>query len=213
MKLDNYSQRIRHLRTLTNLSREQFEEEFGINRNTLKSWELGKNPITEKAASQLTESLEKGGIICTPEWLIFGIGDISIRKELGIPDLSEHFSDINAAYAEAEHFRKMNKNSKVIAITDKNMLPTYEPGDYVGGISISKDRENMNFEKNYRYIVTLKNETTFVGKPSLIRENELLLCLDNSTCSHRIINFEEIDEIFKIVWHRKPLNEGSKNDN
>ena len=95
LKLDNYSQRIRHLRTLTNLSREQFEEEFGINRNTLKSWELGKNPITEKAASQLTESLEKGGIICTPEWLIFGIGDISIRKELGIPDLSEHFSDLN----------------------------------------------------------------------------------------------------------------------
>ncbi|MHB1949708.1 MAG: helix-turn-helix domain-containing protein, partial [Gammaproteobacteria bacterium] len=133
MLLGNYAERVRFVRSLTKLSREAFESKYGINRNTLKSWELGINTLTEKSAIQIADAIKSEGFSCSPEWLIFGMGP-EPRSFNADDSLLDAISEQSKIIYEAEYFKKNNENSIVSMITDLSMFPNYEVGDYVGGV-------------------------------------------------------------------------------
>ena len=117
--------------------REAFEEKYGINRNRLKSWELGVNTLTEKSAKVLSDAINEEGFSCSPQWLIFGQGAEprplnEIEDKCFLDEINQHAEVIY----EADYFKKNNPNAIVCMITDTSMLPEYKASDYIGGIKM-----------------------------------------------------------------------------
>lgn len=201
--LDSYADRVRFVRSLTKLSREAFEDKYGINRNTLKSWELGVNTLTEKSAKTLSDAINQEGFSCSPQWLIFGQG-VEPRplseKEDGL--LLDEINQQTKVIYEADYFKKNNKNSIVCMISDKSMYPEFKPGDYVGGINLELVK-NLNQFIGSLCIVTLKNETITTRRIILGKNEHVILCPINMQYEADIVKHKDIFAIASIIWHRK----------
>lgn len=210
MLIDNYANRIRFVRSLTKLSREDFEKKYGINRNTLKAWELGVNKLTEKTAIQIANAIQNEGYSCSPEWLIFGLG--FEPRPLDDNLLFNHLSEQTKAIYEADFFKKNNQNSLVSMIVDTSVEPHYLVGDYVGGIMETEiDRTKL---KNYIgniSMICLNNETITIRKIFYGKENFIVLCPINKFFEAEMIKISEINSIANIIWHRSA--NGQNNDN
>lgn len=200
--LDSYADRVRFVRTLTKLSREAFEEKYGINRNTLKSWELGVNTLTEKSAKTLSDAITEEGFSCSPQWLIFGQGSeprplSQADDELLLDEISQHSEVIY----EADYFKKNNSNSIICMIPDKSMEPNYRAGDYVGGVNDDFDK-NLTRLTGSSCIVTLTNEIILVRKLLLGKNENILLCPTDARYEADVVKNGDIISIASIIWHR-----------
>jgi len=203
--LDSYADRVRFVRSLTKLSREAFEEKYGINRNTLKSWERNINTLTEKSAKTLSDAINKEGFSCSPEWLIFGQG--SEPRPLSERDdeiLFDEISQQSKLIYEADYFKKNNLNSITCMITDKSMYPDFKPGDFVGGIN-TEFKMNLGQFIGLSCIVSLKEDILLVRRIILSKNEHILLCPINLQYEADIINKENIMSIATIIWHRQFL--------
>jgi transcriptional regulator with XRE-family HTH domain len=201
--LDTYANRIRFVRSLTKLSRGDFEAKYGINRNTIKAWEHGVNILTEKSAQILSQAIHAEGFSCTPEWLIFGNGEEP--RPMAKDDentLLNSINDQSKIIYEADYFKRNNSSSIVYMITDKSMYPHFTCGDYVGGIkkSISTSLEDLI---NALCIFTLSEEIVLVRKFLLSNNKEVILYPTNPAYSPDITSLANIVSIAEIIWHRK----------
>lgn len=200
--LESYADRVRFVRSLTKLSREAFEERYGINRNTLKSWELSVNTLTEKSAKTLSDAINREGFSCSPEWLIFGQG--SEPRSLSEADddiLFDEISQQSRVIYEADYFKKNNPNSIICMITDKSMHPDFKPGDYVGGIN-TDFKINLSRFIGSACIVTIKEDIILVRRIILSKNESILLCPINLQHEADIVKKENIISIANIIWHR-----------
>ncbi|MDR2067698.1 MAG: helix-turn-helix transcriptional regulator [Holosporaceae bacterium] len=66
--------RLRMVRALTGLSRQELHEKIGIATSTVDTWESGRVELTEKSAERICLALRKVGIYCACEWLLTGAG-------------------------------------------------------------------------------------------------------------------------------------------
>lgn len=200
--LNTYADRVRFARSLTKLSRESFEQKYGINRNTLKSWELGVNSLTEKSAKLLSDAVNAEGFSCTPQWLIFGQGTAPRFITPEEDSLIENEIDQQAKILyEADYFNKNNHNSIVFMITDKSMTPDLNPGDYVGGINTN----HFNNKNNYvgeKCIVTLRDGIIIVRKFMPAKNGHIVLYPSNLEYEADIVKYEDITHIARIIWQR-----------
>jgi len=200
--LENYAARVRFVRSLTKLSREAFEEIHKINRNTLKSWELGVNTLTEKSAKVLSDAINHAGFSCSPQWLIFGHGEeprpISQADDEA---LLEEITQKTRVIYEADYFKKNNPNSIVSMITDTSMFPEFKPSDYVGGINLDL-LQHLPKLIGSSCIINIKNNLVVVRKILLSHNEDILLCPVNTDYNADIIKKEDILTIANIVWHR-----------
>jgi transcriptional regulator with XRE-family HTH domain len=210
MMLNSYAERIRFVRTLTNLSREAFENKYGINRNTLKSWELGINALTEKSAMQIADAIQNEGFSCSPEWLIFGRG-VEPRAFETDNKLLNSISEQSKIIYEAEYFKKNNDNSIVTMITDLSTLPIYQIGDYVGGIIEGNIRDSGNFKKfiNRICIISLINETLIIRKVIKANKDLIVLCAINEEFEADVVTINDIHTIACVIWHRSTFEENT----
>jgi len=200
--LDSYADRVRFVRTLTKLSREAFEDKYGINRNTLKSWELGVNALTEKSAKTLSDAINEEGFSCSPQWLIFGQG--TEPRPLSDNDdqiLLDDVTQQSRVIYEADYFKKNNPNSIICLITDKSMSPEFKAGDYVGGINIDF-ADNLNRLVGSSCIISLVDELVLIRKLILGKTDRIILCPINTQYEADIIKKEDIISIASIIWHR-----------
>ena len=68
-------ERLKRIRHLGNLSREEFCEGSEINLATLISWEVGRfGGLSSKGAKRVIARAAKEGVFCTIEWLLYEIG-------------------------------------------------------------------------------------------------------------------------------------------
>lgn len=200
--LDNYANRVRFVRTLTKLSREAFEKKYGINRNTLKSWELGVNTLTEKSAKILSDAINEEGFSCNPEWLIFGQGaEPRLLSETDDKLLLDEITQQSKAIYEADYFKKNNPNSIIFMIIDNSMAPALKIGDYVGGINIDL-LKNLHQLLDSLCIITLTTNTVLARKLLLEKNGCLILSPLNTQYKADVIKKEEIVSIASIIWHR-----------
>lgn len=136
-------ERLRRLRSLANLSREEFCSDGEINLTTLISWELGRfGGLSAKGASRVLARVAKEGVFCTPEWLLYDIGaGPEVRADYKKLGQSFEEVDLNAndsaekarIVEELILFKKLNKHSIEFIIEDDAMFPHYRIGDYVAG--------------------------------------------------------------------------------
>ena len=135
------AKRVASLRQLTGLSRRAFAERYGVAPGTLQHWENGAPTISQQGAKRLTKALASGGIHCSLEWLLYGIGNppqLPHALSIGHPqqprstlsnDLETHFVAEELALFQSHYVGAIE-----MVIADDGMLPAYRIGDVVAGV-------------------------------------------------------------------------------
>ncbi|MCD6047061.1 MAG: hypothetical protein K0S08_708 [Gammaproteobacteria bacterium] len=130
------AKRLKRVRNLANLSREQLCEGSEINRYTLIGWENGRFAgLTTNGAEKVIAKVRKEGVHCSLEWLMEGVGPepsvnpISFTDENELLNLSE---DVVISY-ELAFFKAKNLNAIDLTVEDDSMHPKYMEGDVVAG--------------------------------------------------------------------------------
>lgn len=204
----NIGKRIKTARSLAGITREDLENKFGISKHTLQSWELGRNPLTEKGASKLIEVLHSTGVICSSEWLLNGTG----RSPTLLPTEFAPYSAINKDIApilsqestiqkEIEFFKTNNPNAVVIMVSDDTMKPTYSQGDFVGGIQYM-NTSDIEECVGHDCIIEI-SEGTYFRRLMKRKAGYALVCLNAQTeIEDPVIFSKKILAATPVIWHR-----------
>jgi len=135
------TKRVGSLRNLTGLSRRAFSERYGIASGTLQHWEIGSPTISLSGATRLIKALQSGGIHCSLDWLLQGLGKapelpLSLSKvmphQLSTPHEADRENQLIAE--ELKLFHKHYPDAIDCVVSDDGMQPLYHPGDVLAGI-------------------------------------------------------------------------------
>lgn len=204
--------RLKTIRSMTGLTRQDFEKKHEISASTIQSWEAAKaGGLTERGASRLLPIFQKEGIACNLDWILYGIGDPPFLEDTETAIKTEHSitHDTNSPESkgivqELLTFRKMNEFAVDFQIKDDGMAPHYNIGDYVAG----KRRFNENLSSLIGFdciVQTASNEILFrrltEGKnPGVFN----LICINlNTSVSLRTMYDQEIISAAPVIWHRR----------
>ncbi len=213
--------RLRRARVLAGLTtRREFEKKHRISANTLQGWEQGKNPLSEKGAKRVVEAFNHEGLICTPEWLLYGTGmpprpyemlRVGMNAQAAL-DLNSDIDQLNlreeeSIYKETQLFKEQYPGSIVIAVTDDSMLPYFKEGDYVGGVQVA----NEDIAKFVNELCILELDSNLI-LPRLLqkgsRDGHLYTasCM-NPTSKSAPLNLIDVKVVSAapIIWHRRKL--------
>lgn len=131
------SERIKFLRSLTGLGAKDFCAHFNVSISSLSKWEANVNPLSLKNANRLIEIATQNGIKCSLEWLLYGKGvEAKLLTDEEKKSLAGNDDCLIALTREIESFKRIYSNSEILVVNDNSMLPQFNIGDYVGGISI-----------------------------------------------------------------------------
>lgn len=200
--------RIKMVRTLAGISRKDLENKHGISMHTLQSWELGRNPITEKAASTLVEIFHSTGVSCSMQWLLEGTGKSPALLESEFtpyPPIDKDIAPLldieNTIQREIDFFKNNNPNATVIIVSDDTMEPTYSQGDFVGGTQYIHPQK-INECIGHDCIVEI-SEGTFFRRLMQRKGGYALVCLNPQTeIEDPVIFTKTILAATPIIWHR-----------
>src|SRR5436189_227089 len=136
-------ERLKRVRRLANLSREEFCLDGETNVATLISWEVGRfGGLSAKGASRVIARVAKEGVFCTPEWLLYEIGSgPEVKADFKKHNIQSEDIDTDTTLSSEDDsiiqevilFRKLNKHAIDYIVEDDAMLPRYCIGDYVAG--------------------------------------------------------------------------------
>jgi transcriptional regulator with XRE-family HTH domain len=204
----NAGRRIKTARSLAGISRKDLESKYGISMHTLQSWELGRNPITEKAASKLVEIFHSTGVSCSTQWLLQGSGKSpSLLGSEFSPyptidkDIAPLFTQENTIQKEIEYFKTNNPNAMVIMVSDDTMEPTYSKGDFVGGIQYL-NTSDIDECIGHDCIVEI-NEGIYFRRLMKRPNGYALVCLNAQTAIEDPVIFsKKIFAATPVIWHR-----------
>src|SRR3990167_2532353 len=130
------AKRLKRIRNLANLSREELCAGTDINQYTLVGWENGRfGGLSYKGAEKVIARVKKENVHCTVEWLMEGTGaEPSVNPIASMPkeELLNLNEDITFSY-ELEFFKAKNPHAIDLIVDDEGMLPQYHIGDMVAG--------------------------------------------------------------------------------
>ncbi|MBM3887410.1 helix-turn-helix transcriptional regulator [Candidatus Dependentiae bacterium] len=200
------AKRLKRVRNLANLSREQMCEEGNINRYTLIGWENGRFAgLTTSGAEKVVAKIKKEGVHCTVEWLMEGEGpEPSVNP---IPQMPENellnLSEEVAIAYELAFFKAKNLNAVDLAVEDDGMAPKYSVGDVVAGkkkmgkdiqLAVGRDCivETTEGERLLRNVRKGKHPQTYT-----------LIC-SNASIKNKDFVMPDVKLIYAapVVWHR-----------
>lgn len=203
----NIGKRIKAARSFAGISRKELESKYGISMHTLQSWELGRNPLTEKAAAKLVEILHSTGISCTTQWLLEGIGKSpSMMSSEFVPfqvnnEFDSLLSQETTLQNEIEYFKSNNPNAVVIMVTDDTMEPVYDSGDFVGGVQY-RNANDIEECIGHDCIVEI-GEGTYFRRLMKRKDGYALVCLNAQTQLEEPVVFtKKILAAAPVIWHR-----------
>lgn len=204
--------RLKTIRAMTGLTRQEFEKKHTISASTVQSWEAAKaGGLTERGALRLLPIFRSEGITCSMDWLLHGIGDPpQLLNELSVEGIMESpaeylaIPDSKVIIRELLTFRKMNENTIDFQIKDDGMGPHYNIGDYVAGKR--RFSEGLSAIVGLDCIVqTSSNEVLFrriqkSTKPNLYN----LICINlNTSVPLRTMYDQELVSAAPVIWHRR----------
>ena len=202
------ARRIKMTRTLAGISRKDLEDKYGISMHTLQSWELGRNPLTEKAESRLVEIFHSTGVSCSMQWLLEGLGkspallDSEFSPYPTIDNgMASLFVQENTIQKEIEFFKINNPNAIVIMVSDDTMEPVYSNGDFVGGIQY-RDSQKIEECVGHDCIIEI-GDGTFFRRLMKRKNGYSLVCVNAQTETDEPVIFaKNILAATPIIWHR-----------
>ena len=204
----NIGQRIKTARSLAGISRKDLENKFGISMHTLQSWELGRNPLTEKAAATLIEILHSSGVSCSSQWLLEGIGKSpTLLTSDFVPyptfdkEIAPLFAQETSIQKEIEFFKLNNPNAVVTMVSDDAMEPTYSKGDFIGGIQYM-EASKIDKCSGHDCIVEI-GEGVYFRRLMKRKDGYALACLNAQTeIDEPVVFTKKILAVTPIIWHR-----------
>ena len=209
--LDTPGSRLKHLRSILRLTRAYIEKQYGVPEITIKSWENETIKLTRNGVKRCVAVYKSEGLIVDEGWIMDGKGlDPTVRLSVGhyfsMPSdasLPVEEDDEIAMMRDANEFKKRYPNAVIMIVSNDEMSPYYEPGDYVGGrIRTASELEEVI---NRDCIVCLKGGGQYfrrIFRDSMGRYN--LSCLNpvGKTAEPVIFN-AEIEWVAPVFWIRK----------
>lgn len=201
-------ERLKKIRNLANLSRRQMCTDSDINIDTLIGWEVARHGgLSAVGARKITERVAKEGVFCTSDWLLHGTAPLPkvILNTAEENHLNEGSISIEERkiLAELSYFKSHYPKILTLTIQDGSMLPFFEVGDHIAGVT----RYKHSFDQilNKPCIVELKDHTYL---PRILKQGSkegfyALLCTNYDTCSSAPIHNVEVLSAALITWHRK----------
>ncbi|MEI6805568.1 MAG: hypothetical protein WCK49_03565 [Myxococcaceae bacterium] len=198
--------RFRIARGMVQINPKKFCEQYGLNRFTIQSWEMGHNHINIRTVVRFCEALSAEGVFCSPEWLLKGKGStpikLSSRQDLALESLQiDSNEEHKYIQAEIQLFRdnqiQLGREPVVVELGDQAMKPYFNKGNFVGGYLLPE-----------RSIDTLLGQIVIVGigqKNYVVRRlmkestNYLLVPGD---FTERAVSLKSVENVAKIIWHR-----------
>lgn len=210
--------RVESLRRMTRASRRVFAEKYGIPKTSIQNWEdaIG-NGLTEKGARRLVTALKPAGIICTFEWLLYGVGQSpQISEKLFLDDISQ-LTD-SSAYSLKDNADETDKISQELllfhqhyprvgidyVVMDDGMEPRFIKGEHVAGCK--------HFGKAIAETVGLDCIVQTAAGDLLLRNIRkidkngrcTLACVNPNTTIEKPILYEvELLSVAPIIWARR----------
>lgn len=208
------AERLKRIRNLANLSREEFCSDGEVNLTTLISWEIGRfGGLSTKGAARAISRVAKEGVFCTREWLLYEIGvgpevradykKLSNQSRMTSNEINLS-SEKNNAIEELVLFRSLNKNAIDLIIEDDSMAPHYNIGDVVAGTKRfgEKIKSLISFDCIVQTSDGLLIMRNLQPGPN---ENSFNLVSTNlrTTAKDAILYDVKIVVAAPIVWHRR----------
>ena len=211
MKSTNSGHRLQLAILMSRMTFKEFGEKYNISVSNMYAWRNEKVLLSGKGAERVVQGLQKEGVFCTVEWLLYNEG-ISPRFA-NQTDHSEGLltfttnqtasQELNIT-KEVEYFKKLNDHSVVIFVNDDAMIPAYNPGEYVGGIFLEKDQ--YKHADGSICIVKLTNSKIFLRKVSKTENKELfnLYSINLHTKTEEpFIKNAKVTGLAPVIWWRK----------
>lgn len=196
--------RLKKLRNLANLSRQEICANSILNFNTYKGWEIARyGGLPQDGALKVIHRIAIFGVICTLDWLLHGKGDA--------PYLTTYLSAQNNQHApllpkdivlrEYHLYQSYNSQACLLEILDDGITPQYNAGDFVAGI---KQTENLHLFLNKICIVKIKNGPMLLRylKEDISLNGYRLMCTNqDSTVEPFIIYNAKIEFVALVARH------------
>lgn len=204
-------ERLRTLRMMAGLTRNLFGSKYNLSTSTIQSWEDGRaGGLTRRGANLVVTLFRQEGLYCTPEWLLFGIGNPPRAAHSNYAVLREQSptyhlaSEETAIMKQLKVFKEYNKGTVNLLIKDDGMAPSYKPGDYVAG----KIRKGSKIQEliGLDCIVQLSSRQILARRIRRLKPNGLydLICINLSTqIDFPVLYDQEIRFAAPITWMRR----------
>jgi transcriptional regulator with XRE-family HTH domain len=206
--------RVRSLRKMTNLSRNEFQKRFGVAPGTLQHWEdPQKNGLTVKGAKRLTLVLKNAGIYCSLDWILYGRGPgpqylpSTDEAPISAPIKLHRVAETNEGDCIASELSLFTQHYPEVinaVVTDDAMEPRFIKGEYVAGIRRYKkfidDLVGLDC-----IVVTTEGELLIrrirtLEAPGFYTLSSLNL---NTTIAHPVLYHAELVSAAPIIWTRR----------
>lgn len=139
------AERLKQVRNMANLSREEMCEDDQININTYKGWELSRyGGLPLDGAERVVERVAREGVWCTVEWLVYEIGrgayvstDFKNAQKDGKSEATfpaKMKNQETPIFNEILLFRKQFVDTIDCKILDDGLGPEIITGDFVAGV-------------------------------------------------------------------------------
>lgn len=200
--------RLKLVRQLTGLTRQQIEKKYNISANTLQSWEVAKKGgLTMLGAKRMLTVIEAEGIRCSMEWLMHGTGSppqITDRRYLESygTDTKHQLSEQEVIAEELLSFCTTYPETLHMVVADDAMEPHYYVGDQVAGKTYPSSL--LHLLAGRECIVQTGNQTMLRHLRKNTQDNLYdLVCLNPKTdCSPLLA--QTIINAAPVSWHRQP---------
>lgn len=216
--------RLRMLRILSGLTRQELYEKVHISPSTMNTWETARVELTESGATRICVAFSKVGILCAKEWLLTGEGspprimtaversifsesmeDLSVSDSFSVD--TQSVQDLPVAHDIAEELRffiKTHDNALFHVVNENFMNSRYKVGDCVAG-SIADPGTLLNCV----VIIEKEDGKTILGK-LLSYNNGLCEIFCDMKSPHKLIKANKTAE---VLWHRMISRSHSKKTN
>lgn len=187
--------RLKMVRNMANLSREEMCADGKININTYKGWEIGRyGGLPLDGAELVVERVAKEGVVCTSEWLIYEIGrgayvSADFKKAQKDQKGKKRKTIINSQAKNQEKlifneillFRKQFPDVIDCQILDDGLSPRFVIGDFVAGVK--HYNEAIDALLNQDCIVQLSNGEVIIRRlrKGSIPSTYMLTCTNQET--------------------------------
>jgi hypothetical protein len=203
MNLNTPGKRIIFIRNLAGLTRKEMQEKYNIPIVTIRSWETAIK-IKEKAVSRFMFALQKEGIECRADWIMYGEGtapclsNVLTLKLKNIDILGNGFDE--EISKEISELKQKYKKLLFTMVKDNDNYPFLIVGDYVAGIIITDYKQMHNqlciVEDNFgsvliRQLIPTKRPNTYHLKTL------------NFEAEYPILYNQSVKQVSKIIWIRK----------
>lgn len=210
---DARGQRVKRIRNMANLTRQQLCEKSNININSLKGWEIGRyGGLTWQGAEKIVNQVANENVQCTIDWLMYGIGvgpsvQTSVSNNITtdlLPADSYFFTqdEEEKINKELALFKKHYNDVIEFKVDDDSMTPFFHRDEYVAGIALSGEKIDQAVGLNC--IVQMENGIVLLRqlrKGSMPKTYTLISLNINN--SEPVIYNVKLSKVAHVIFQRK----------